>query len=145
MKAIKIKVNFATGKRAGNLQPKGNRNLPCHSTWQCTEKGWEIRPVLDGNTKPYENIEGITILNGREEIEAALNEVCKEHGTYKISNEIIMNVDLTTKIQADPSFLDDMKQEFDKKSELHYLYSKGVKGISYEIRKRASIEEVFGI
>ncbi|GAI87526.1 unnamed protein product [marine sediment metagenome] len=71
MKALLIEVDFSTGRRAGGIQTKNNPNLMCHG-WQDLEStpGLEIRLVMDGNTKPYENIPGITILNGK----AAINE-----------------------------------------------------------------------
>lgn len=76
MKALLIEVDFSTGRRAGGLQIKNNKNLICHG-WQDLEStpGREIRIVEDGNTKPYENIPGITILNNEAEINAAIDAV----------------------------------------------------------------------
>lgn len=71
MKALLIEVDFSTGRRAGGIPTKNNANLMCHG-WQDLEStpGLEIRLVMDGDTKPYENIPGIAILDG----EAAINE-----------------------------------------------------------------------
>ncbi|MBA7711837.1 hypothetical protein ES703_120803 [subsurface metagenome] len=71
MKALLIEVDFSTGRRAGGIQTKNNPNLMCHG-WQDLKStpGREIRLVMDGDTKPYEGIKGITILDG----EAAINE-----------------------------------------------------------------------
>jgi len=74
MKALLIEVDFSTGKRAGGIKTKNNPNLMCHG-WQNLEKGLEIRLVMDGNTKPYENIPGVTILNGKTEINKAIDAV----------------------------------------------------------------------
>ncbi|GAJ03214.1 unnamed protein product, partial [marine sediment metagenome] len=71
MKALLIEVDFSTGRRAGGIKTKNNANLMCHG-WQdlASIPGLEIRLVMDGNTQPYENIPGITILKGK----AAINE-----------------------------------------------------------------------
>ena len=74
MKALLIEVDFATGKRAGGIKTKNNPNLMCNG-WQDLDAGREIRMVMDGNTKPYENIPGITILNGKAEINAVIDAV----------------------------------------------------------------------
>jgi len=71
MKALLIEVDFSIGKRAGGIKTKNNPNLMCHG-WQDTDAGLEIRIVEDGNTKPYENISGITILDGEKAINKAI-------------------------------------------------------------------------
>lgn len=71
VKALLIEVDFSTGRRAGGIKTKNNPNLMCHG-WQDLDKGLEIRLVMDGNTKPYENIPGITILNGKAAINQAI-------------------------------------------------------------------------
>ncbi len=71
MKALLIEVDFSTGKRAGGIKTKNNPNLMCHG-WQDTDAGLEIRLVMDEDTKPYENILGITILNGEKAINKAI-------------------------------------------------------------------------
>lgn len=75
MKALLIEVDFTTGARAGGMiHTKNNPNLMCHG-WQNldSEPGLEIRLVMDDNTKPYENILGVTILNGKAAINAAID------------------------------------------------------------------------
>lgn len=74
MKALLIEVDFTTGRRAGGIHTKNNPNLMCHG-WQDLEStpGLEIRLVVDEDTQPYENIPGITILNGKAEINAAID------------------------------------------------------------------------
>ena len=71
MKALLIEVDFSTGRRAGGIKTKNNPNLMCHG-WQDTDAGLEIRIVEDGDTKPYENISGITILDGEKAINKAI-------------------------------------------------------------------------
>ena len=71
MKALLIEVDFSTGRRAGGIRTKNNANLMCHG-WQDTDAGLEIRLVMDGDTKPYENIKGITILDGERAINKAI-------------------------------------------------------------------------
>ncbi len=73
MKALLIEVDFSTGKRAGGIKTKNNPNLMCHG-WQDLEAtpGLEISLVMDGNTKPYDNIPGITIFDGEKAINKAI-------------------------------------------------------------------------
>ena len=71
MKALLIEVDFSTGRRAGGIKTKSNPNLMCHG-WQDTDAGLEIRLVMDGDTKPYENVKGITILDGEKAINKAI-------------------------------------------------------------------------
>lgn len=72
MKALLIEVDFTTGERAGGIKTKNNPNLWCEG-WQNLDAGLEIRLVKDGNTKPFEGIEGVTILDGKAEINAAID------------------------------------------------------------------------
>ncbi len=74
MKALLIEVDFTTGRRAGGIPTKNNPNLMCHG-WQDLKStpGLEIRLVMDDDTVPYENIPGVTILDGEAAINAAID------------------------------------------------------------------------
>lgn len=74
MKALLIEVDFTTGRRAGGIRTKNNPNLMCHG-WQDLKSnpGLEIRLVIDEDTQPYEDIPGITVLDGETEINAAID------------------------------------------------------------------------
>ena len=70
MKAIRVKVNFTTGERAGGINPR-DKNLRCSPLWQNLEAGVEIRAVLDGDVSRYAALEGVEILDGEAAIDAA--------------------------------------------------------------------------
>ncbi len=73
MKALLIEVDFRTGKRAGNVNPK-DPNLQCYG-WQDLESkpGREIRIVEDGrDLSQYKDVAGVTILDGETTINEAI-------------------------------------------------------------------------
>lgn len=71
-RALLIKVDFSTGKRAGGINPKDS-NLPCCG--QCLDGDCcEIRIVEDNrDLSIYNGMQGITILNGKNEINNAID------------------------------------------------------------------------
>ena len=91
MKALLIEVDFRTGRRAGGIGTKNNSNLMCHG-WQDLDAGLEIRLVMDGNTTPYENIQGITILNSKAEINAAIDANIPTQ--YAVKSEALLIADM---------------------------------------------------
>ncbi len=71
MKALLIEVDFVTGKRAGNINPRDS-NLPCYG-WQDLERGLEIRLVEDDrDLSQYEGVAGVTVLDGKESINQSI-------------------------------------------------------------------------
>jgi len=72
--ALEIDVDFVTGKRAGNIDPR-DPGLICLPLWQNIELGKEMRLIIDDrDPTQYEGIEGITIHKGA----AAINKRVKE-------------------------------------------------------------------
>ncbi len=99
MKAIRVDVNYATGKRAGGVNPK-DLNLVGHPSWQNIDKGVEIRLVANGNVAQYQNVAGVTVLEGEAAIDAAVDEIYETK--YAVVNEALLshsivqkNIDLT--------------------------------------------------
>ncbi len=75
MKALLIEWNQRTGVRAGNINPKKDQQLLCHG-WQNMEvdPAIELRLIEDDrNMSQYEGVPGITILNGKESINNAID------------------------------------------------------------------------
>ena len=75
MKALLIEWNQSTGIRAGNINPKKDQQLLCHG-WQNMEvnPAIELRTVEDDrDMSQYEGVPGITILNGKDKINAAID------------------------------------------------------------------------
>lgn len=73
MRALLIEFNLRTGERAGGINPKDPK-LPCYG-WQNLEStpALEIRLVEDErDLSKLVGIKGITILEGREEINQAI-------------------------------------------------------------------------
>lgn len=92
MKALLIDVAWGTGKRAGGIVAKGNRELRVGRGWQSTELGQEIRLVVNSDVSAYRNVEGIKILNTEEEIDAELLRFRPNDGkpTFSIAHEALM-------------------------------------------------------
>lgn len=77
MKALLIEVDFSTGERAGGINPR-DPGLRGNPQWQDLEgkPGKEIRLIADKReAKAYEGIPGVTILDGKEEINKAIEEL----------------------------------------------------------------------
>ena len=75
MKALLIEWEPHTGKRSGNINPKKDQNLRCNG-WQNMDvsPAIELRIIEDNrDTSVYEAIEGITVLNGKTEINNAID------------------------------------------------------------------------
>ncbi|KKM06077.1 hypothetical protein LCGC14_1747630 [marine sediment metagenome] len=71
MRALLIKVDFQTGKRAGGINPRDS-NLSCYG-WQDLNGGLEIRLVEDDrDLSQYKGAAGVTILNGKKAINQAI-------------------------------------------------------------------------
>lgn len=92
MKALLIDVAWGTGKRAGGIVAKGNRELRVGRLWQSEKLGQEIRLVVNGDVSAYRDTEGIKILNTEEEIDAELLRFRPNDGkpTFSIANEPLM-------------------------------------------------------
>jgi len=90
--ALLIEFNASTGKRAGGISPK-NPDLLCHG-WQDLESvpAREIRLVMKGNASAYEDIPGVTILKGKDEINNAIDIIKPD--VLSIENEILFLEDL---------------------------------------------------
>jgi len=85
--ALKIKVDFETGERAGGIDPT-DPNLYCHPSWQNLEDGYEIRLVLDNrDISIYQNIAGIEIIEGIENIDNAILELNPNEEQYLFARD----------------------------------------------------------
>jgi hypothetical protein len=140
MKAIKIKVDFESGKRAGGINPR-SKNLRGSSSWQDTDAGWEIRMVLDENVERYRNVTGVTVLEDEAAIEAELAASFPSKTLYKVTNEALLSLSLQ---QLNPD-LSDLPQEATHDEELAFLYAAGAKGIGRIVRARATAKRVAGV
>lgn len=77
-RALLIEVDYQTGRRAGGINPS-DPELQCYG-WQNTPnqegEDLEIRLIEDDrDISQYEGVDGITILEGREEINEAIKEI----------------------------------------------------------------------
>ena len=87
MFALLIEVDFSTGWRAGGINPR-DKHLECHG-WQDLDAGLEIRMITDGrNVAQYRGKKGITILEGKDEINAAIE--ANIPPKYSIQSEALM-------------------------------------------------------
>jgi len=75
--ALKVKVDFNTGARAGGINPR-DVGLICLG-WQNFEKGEEIRLIVDDrDVEQYRNVEGIEVIEGIDAIDKAIESVVPE-------------------------------------------------------------------
>lgn len=131
MKALLIEWNQSTGKRAGNINPKKDQKLICHN-WQNMEvtPAIELRLVEDNrDMSAYKNTNGITILNGKEEINNAID----AHFPSKIfiEDELMYKEHVKDKIKAGKIKIDDLPDnETERLKELKKTYKiKGIKEV----------------
>ena len=126
MNALLLKVDFATGHRAGGLNPK-DRNFPCNSAWQDTERGLEIRLVKDGEVGRFRNQLGVTILEGEAAIDAAIADLqAGKPETYAIEHEALL-VESIRQRRIDISDLDNTMDANELAKELHRRGCLGVR------------------
>ena len=99
--ALKIKVDFATGKRAGDIDPR-DPNL--FALAQNLEDGYEIRLVLDDrDISIYQRVEGIEVIEGIENIDNAIVSLLPNEEQYLFArDEAIMQASIIAKHQ-DPN------------------------------------------
>ena len=74
MRALLIEWNPNTGERAGNINPRDPK-LQCYG-WQNMDvtPAVELRVIEDDrDISQYEGIEGVTVLNGKDEINIAID------------------------------------------------------------------------
>ena len=88
MKALRVEVDFQTGRRAGGIDPR-DRSLATPPSWQNTDLGIEITLVRDGNADRFRDVEGIEILDGAEAIDAAVLAIQPED-QFSIKHEAML-------------------------------------------------------
>ena len=125
MKAIRVKVNFTTGERAGGINPR-DKNLRCSPLWQNLEAGVEIRAVLDGDVSRYAALEGVEILDGEAAIDVAVADLHKvaseDHSVY---NQAL----LAESIRSKKIKIDDIPADLSEAEEAKILFERGALGI----------------
>ena len=147
MKALLIDVNFTTGERAGGINPRRNKNLPCHPAWQDTDAGKEMRLVLDGNIKPYRGVKGVTLVEGEAKIEAALNQHFPEKVTYKVTDPDLKRLSIESAVKAGKLDIAKLPRDSvetqDEQARLKALYEiSDTRGITKLVKKRPTPREL---
>ena len=142
--ALKIKVDFNTGERAGGIDPK-DPNLMCFG-WQNLDDGWEIRLIMDESkideyVQRYGSAEGVEVIEGVENIDKAIDEIIppeKQIGYSIYMPELFTASVIGKHLDANDSFdvnkipnpdLVDVSVEETRRKVLKYLIEQGVKGI----------------
>jgi len=147
MKALLINVNFTTGERAGNINPRRNKNMPCSPAWQDTDAGKELRVVLDGNVEPCRGIEGITVLDDEAAIDAALAQHFPEKEFYKVTDADLKRLSMEQAVKAGTlditSLPRDSVEKQDEQARLKQLYEVAeTRGITKVVKERPSPRDV---
>lgn len=154
--ALKVRVDFSTGWRAGGVNPR-DPNLVCLG-WQNLEDGWEIRLIvneskIDEYVRKYSNVDGVEIIEGVENIDKAIDEIIPK------DKQIIYDIYIPELFAAsvigkhlDPkdSFNvnkvpnpdpEDASLEESRRKVLKYLMEQGVKGIR-PVRRARKLSEI---
>jgi len=101
--ALEINVDFITGKRAGDIDPR-DPGLICLPLWQNFDLGKEMRLIIDErDPAQYEGVEGIVIHKGADMINTRVSELFKTR--YDIASPELFMVSITQK-RIDLSDLD---------------------------------------
>ena len=86
--ALKIKVDFETGERAGRINPK---DPGLYTLAQNLEDGYEIRLVLDNrDISVYQGIEGVEVIEGVENIDAAIEALLPDEEQYLFARDDLL-------------------------------------------------------
>jgi len=122
-KALKIKVNFQTGERAGGIDPR-DRGLLCDPTWQNIDEGVEIRLITDDrDVERYQNIPGVEVIEGKEAINAEIDKISPVR--YSVTHPELFNESIKQK----GIDLKDIDHTLPPEKQLEELHKKGVLGI----------------
>ncbi len=146
MKALKIRVDWETGKRAGNINV---REFPYPAIYQDLEGEYEIRLVPDEVAERYRNVEGITILEGKQILDE-LERMIKPRYVIPAGFEGIVIKDIEDKMTGNIVFIgcyDKVVKEVELGDDLlEFLYEAGVIGIRkiipFEPRIRKLLKEM---
>jgi len=124
MRALLIEVNFSTGKRAGNINPRDPK-LRCYG-WQNldSDPGLEIRLVEDDrDLSSLAGVAGITILEGKQSINDAI--IANIPAKYAVKDSYLMVEHMKAKgISLDTLASKNQNQIAEE------LFAKGVAGIT---------------
>lgn len=137
MKAVKLKVNFTTGERAGGVDPRSKANHCC-PTWQDLEAGYEIRMLPQEEAEKIQSMPGVTVYNSFSDAEAAMPRDFPEKIGWKVTNETLM------KLSIEQLKIDVMSipQEATQEEELEFLYKAGARGIRKSVRPRTKLPQI---
>ena len=86
--ALKIKVDFESGERAGRINP---RDPGLYTLAQNLEDGYEIRLVLDNrDISVYQGVEGVEVIEGVENIDAAIDDLLPDEEQYLFARDDLL-------------------------------------------------------
>jgi len=124
--ALEIDVDFNTGARAGDVDPR-DRNLACPG-WQNIDLGKEIRliineAVIDEYIDRYTGVPGITILEGKDTINARVLTLVPTR--YAVVVPPLLETSITIKRIR----IDDIPPETPPNEQVRIVYERGGLGI----------------
>jgi len=121
--ALVIKVDFSTGKRAGDIDPR-DPGLICMPLWQDLEKGVELRLIIeDRPLEQYRHLEGVEVVEGKEAINAKVRELFKPR--YGVAVPELLH----ESIRAKNIRIDDIDHTLPPEKQVESLYERGDLGI----------------
>jgi len=124
--ALVIDVDFATGARAGGIDPR-DPNLVCLG-WQNFELGKEIRlivneAVIDDYIERYRGVPGIEIVEGKAAINTRIVALIKPR--YSVTESGLLSTSIIVKRIP----IDDITPDMDVQEQLRIVYERGALGI----------------
>jgi len=120
---LKVKVDFATGIRAGGINPR-DRGLLCDPSWQNIDEGVELRLVTDErDIEQYRNVEGVTVIEGLDACNAEIEAI--REPLYAVAVPELLNIS----IQKKNIRIDDIDPALPPEKQLEILHQKGALGI----------------
>jgi len=126
MKALLIEWDPSTGKRAGNINPR-DQNLRCNG-WQNMDvtPAIELRLVEDErNLSKYKNIDGVTVIEGQDQINAAID--ANFPSKIMIEDDLIYSEHVKEKIKGKKIDIDKLPDN--REERLRELKAIGILGI----------------
>jgi len=126
--ALVIKFDPETGARPiPGVVPHTDRALFCLPMWQDTEKGIEMRLVLDDrDVEQYRGVEGVEIVEGKATINAKARELFKPR--YSVAQPELFKVSVE-RMLVDGRLSEDELKVLSSEDQLKLCYERGALGM----------------
>jgi len=145
---VLVKVDFSTGYRSGNINPRKNTFLPVAADWQNLQDGYEIRICETAAAVDHiralidSGVEGLTLLETDAELDAALDQYIyvgeKARTRYQTADPALA-IEFVRQAGID---LTPLQGERDPEAWARHLYDAGVPGVMRHEPRRIRAADV---